>query len=229
MSRRAIWIPLCAAVASCVSTPIPQPPPDSLDIGKIVLPDTWPTTTALSFSGRPGAAPPNSRLRVTNLDTDVPPVEVDVAGDGSFQVTISFSLEDELRLQVRTVEERQPPIDVVLGDIGFEPAPRVDCFTAPLEVDLGAVSAGGTADAAIVLDNDCADDAQIDAAFFRTDDPSFVFVGAPPSSVPAGAEADLDTRFAPTAAGDAEEIVLVELVVDGSAVRYPVTLFGTSP
>src|SRR5262245_14243807 len=97
---RAIWM-LLAVTAACTATPIPQPPPENLDVGKIRFPATSPTTNAVQFFGDPGAAPPNSIIRVTNLETTDPPSAIEVQDDGSFNATISADVDDELRFQVR--------------------------------------------------------------------------------------------------------------------------------
>jgi hypothetical protein len=224
MRPRAIWLLLCAG-AAC-ATPVPQPPPENLDVGKIVIPEAQPATTGVDIYGSPGAAPPNSLIRVTNLETTDPPSIILVNDDGSFHAGLSAELEDELRFQVRIGDDRKPPIDLVFLGGGFAFGERIDCFRVALETGFGTIPAGVESSTTVVLDNQCAVDAEVDSMFLRTKDPTFGVTAEPPAIVAAGTSELVDVTFAPGGAGEVEEVLLIGVTIDGQAVRYPVTLFG---
>ncbi len=227
MTPRATRFLLTAIVGvGCNATPIPQPPPENLDVGKIAFPETWPTTNGVPFFGHPGAAPPHSVLRITNLDTADPPYVVEVAGDGSFSATISAEIDDELRFQVRLADERKTPIDLLYLGGAFEASARIACFSVALETDLGAVAPGDTSTATVTLENDCDADADVDTVTLRTLETTFAVVGAPPATVPAQSSVVLDVSFSPESVGETEEVLLITVQIDGEDARYPVTLFG---
>lgn len=225
MRLRATWL-LLALSAACTATPIPLPPPENLDVGKIVFPESWPATTGIMFSGEPGAAPPNSIIRVTNLETMDPPAAIQVASDGSFEASLNAELDDELRFQVRVGDERKPPIDLVYIGGDFAPAERIDCFTASVELGFGSVANGSSADATIQFTNDCPADALISPVVFRTGDAAFTLGPETPTDIPANTSAGFVLTFTPAVAGDAEEVLLFGVEIDGESARYPVTLFG---
>jgi hypothetical protein len=224
--RHALWLGLVAS-AAC-ATPIPQPPPaENVDIGKIGGPDVWPATSAVPLEGEPGAAPPNSTLRITNLDDDQAPVVVEVESDGSFQATISADNFDELRFQVRVGDERLEPVDAVLDNFVLTPGPRIDCFDSALELAMGNAPLGSSTSASLVLDNACNQMAQIDAVNFRSNPPTFALLGATPTSVSAMATESVAFELTPSASGEAETVVLITVTVDGEQARYPVSLYGS--
>lgn len=226
MRLRATWL-LLALTAACTATPIPLPPPENLDVGKIVFPEAWPATNGIVFSGEPGAAPPNSVIRVTNLETMDPPAAIQVASDGSFEASIGAELDDELRFQVRIGDERKPPIDLVYIGGGFARGERIDCFTASIELGFGDVATGSSGDATIEIANTCPGDAQISPVVFRTGDAAFTLGPETPTDIPANSSAGFVITFTPATAGAADEILLLGVQIDGASARYPVTLFGS--
>lgn len=224
--RPRLAVALALSLAGCSSTPIPQPPPaDDLDLAKVVVPDEQPATTGgIAFEGEPGAAPPNSVLRITNLDSADPPWSITVEDDGSFSATIAAELVDELRLQIRIGEERRPPKDVVVADGGFAEVPRLECLSIDEELDLGAGPAGGELSNAVTIRHDCTTDAQFGLVFLRTNDPAFG-IDVPPTTLAPGVGLDYGATLTPET-GEQEEILLLHITADGQTARYPVTLFG---
>jgi hypothetical protein len=86
-------------------------------------------TEMVHVVGGPGSAsPPGATVRVYNLDSDAPAVETAVRDDGSFDVYVSASPTDELRIQVIADSSRSEPAD-----------------TGPEEIDTTATPSGGGA------------------------------------------------------------------------------------
>ncbi len=225
MKLRAASIVLIGALGAtgCTATPIPQPPPENLDVGKIAFPEVSPATDVVEFSGSPGAAPPNSMLRITNLETMDPPWLVQVADDGSFEASIIAGEGDELRFQVRDGADRKVPIDLVLSAAGFQPPERIDCFT--VEPELVFASTATSVTGTLGFANDCTEGAQVTVLAFRTADASFT-LNEPLMPIPEGGASGTMLTFMPTTPGEHEEVLLVSVNVGGVTARYPATLFG---
>ncbi|MEM6789085.1 MAG: hypothetical protein AAF928_11870 [Myxococcota bacterium] len=221
---------LAAVTTTACATPIPQPPPDdNLDVGSIGLPETWPTSgDALPLRGDPGAAPPGSTLRLTNLDRADAPVVAVVADDGSFAASVPATREDVIRFQIITPDGARPePVDVrVTSEFAFEVAPTLSCFEVARQRDFGATGVGNFALDTFVLDNACSAPATVDQAAFRTGPAAFTFSGDFPPAVDAGEAASFDIVFGPTGIGPFEQIVLVTVTIDGDRIRYPVSVYG---
>jgi hypothetical protein len=228
---------VCAALGvllscGCTATPLPEPPAATVDFSRIHSPEISPTTTRIDLVGDPGAGPPGKMLRVTNLDTGDPPVDVVIAGDGSFEISLPGEALDELRFHTRAGRERDLPADFVPG-VGPVPDPaRIDCILlAPLQQqDFGFVSSGGTpAVHTITLRNECAAAVSVTAAYLRRASTAFaVGAGAPTLPLELGPAQNLSwtLELSPASPGDVEEIFFVELTAQGEAARYPITLYG---
>jgi hypothetical protein len=217
---------LALLLAGCSSTPVPQPPPGDLDLAKVVVPDEQPATTGgLIIQGEPGAAPPGSVLRITNLDSADPPWSVPIDDDGSFSATIAADFVDELRFQIRIGEERLPPKDVVIAGGGFAEVPRIGCFPIDKELDLGTGPVGTELSNALTLQHGCSTDAAFELVFLRTNDPAFG-IDVPPTTLAPDVALDYGVTLTPEA-GEQEEILFLNITAEGQSARYPVTLFGT--
>ncbi len=215
-------------VAGCNATPIPQPPPENLDIGKIEfnVPEVTPASNEASFFGTPGAAPPNSRILVTNLDSTDPVMAIEVDEDGSFSASVPAMLEDELRFQVIVDGARLAPIDVRWTGTFEEPF-RIDCFEVPLQLAFGVVALEDSAQAPLTLNNACGSAATVSVAAFRTANTAFGGTATVPTDLAAATASNATVSFVPNAAGEIETVLLITATVDGDVARYPVTLFGT--
>jgi hypothetical protein len=222
----------CLFGASCMATPVPEPPAATLDFGRIHSPEVAPTTNVIGIVGEPGAGPAGHTLRVTNLDEQGAPVDVVIAGDGSFELEIAGDQADELRFHTRLGRARGIPVDIVWAEALIAEPARVDCLElVPLQqqdfdfVDVGAPAAVRT----VELRNDCGETVPITAARLRRSASAFA-IGADAPMLPAelapGAALSWTLELAPAAAGDVEEIFFLELEYDASSVRYPITLFG---
>lgn len=217
---------LALLLSGCSSTPVPQPPPGDLDLAKVVVPDQQPATSGgLTIDGQPGAAPPSSVLRITNLDSADPPWSIIIEDDGSFSATIAAEFVDELRFQIRVGEQRLPPRDVVIADGGFAEVPRIGCFPIDKELDLGTGPVDAVLSNALTLQHGCSTDAAFELVFLRTNDPSFG-IDVPPTTLAPGVALDFGATLTPEP-GEQEEILFLNITAEGQSARYPVTLFGT--
>jgi hypothetical protein len=221
-----------ALACGCTATPLPEPPAATIDFSRVESPEVSPASNMITLTGDPGAGPPGKMLRVTNLDTEDPPVDVVIAGDGSFQISLPGSALDELRFHTRVGRERDLPADYVVGGGPVPDPARIGCvLLAPLQQqDFGFVSSGGApAVHTLTLRNECAESLSVTAAALRRASTVFAFgAGAPtlPLDLAPGDNLAWPLEFSPSSAGDAEEIFLVELTYQGEPARYPITLYG---
>lgn len=228
---------LAAALAGplacgCTATPLPEPPAETLDFGRIHGPEASPTTTVIGIVGEPGAGPPGHTLRVTNLDGTDPPVDTVIADDGSFEISVPGDQVDELRFHTRLGRDRAVPVDVSWGSQTVLPAARIACAALePLQQqDFGFVDTGAApASRSFVLRNECPTSLEVTVVASRTTGSPFS-LGAPEVVLPLGI-APNDTAtwtvdFAPSDVGDAEEILFFHVTVGDEQARYPITLYG---
>jgi hypothetical protein len=219
--------------AGCNATPVPQPPPGTLDFGKIGLAEAQPATYPPSyvFEADAGAGPPGHTLRVTNIDDDAPPSDTVIAADGSFRFTIGADLGHELRFQTLSEGGRSAPVDRRFDVDGLQPTARIDCATLdpPLQHDLGAIDFATTISSSVTVRNDCPATLRIDDASLRTMGSDFVL---PASSYPValepGASTTIDVEVTPSNTGEVEEVLRVRLSLDANVARHPITLFADS-
>lgn len=217
--------------AGCIATPVPEPPnlePPEIESFQVEVSRQVGT---ILIAGAPGAVEPETVVWGVDLDTADPPATTTAVADGSFALTLTAAEGDELRLQYRCEAVRSDPVDaLVTGAGGLERsvvAADLACVElAPaLELDLGAAELGGEAAGSIEVRNDCGEAIRVSAARLRVETGPFELVTAPPLDVAAGGVADVEVRFGPTAAGLAEEVLLLE--AGAAAVdRRAVTLFG---
>lgn len=224
---------LASAIAwGCSATPLPEPPAEALDFARIHGPEVSPATNVIEIVGEPGAGPPGRVLRVTNLDRTDPPVDTPIADDGSFALSVAGGMWDELRFHTRYGRDRDEPVDLVWATGTPIPAARIPCVQpVPLQQrDFGFAPAGGApVSGTVTLHNDCPTSVEVTGAGLRHTGSAFT-IGTteiePPQGMAPGEEARLSIDFAPTAVGDAEAILLLQLRLDDEEARYPVTLYG---
>jgi hypothetical protein len=210
---------LSLVLSGCLGSAVPQPPNlDPVDRSKVGYDTEEAEGSFIVLLGAPGAAEPNARLYVWNLDTAEPPVVTEIAGDGSFTAVIPSEARGVvLRLQARLEDARSLPIDLI-PDVGrSSPPDRPDCLTVAIEVELADRSGE------IAIDNDCEEEVSLGETRLRmTDD--FVIdrpsaLRLPPSSsatLGISAPSDLDT----------EDILFVTLERGVDTFLYPVTLIA---
>ena len=79
VTRRHKWLAAVAIATAvgCNATPVPEPPnPETVNFGSLSTPEVGPVTNELKILGDAGAAGPNARVRMTNLETSDGPSEV---------------------------------------------------------------------------------------------------------------------------------------------------------
>lgn len=233
---RRLWEGWAVALAGvflwgCTATPMPEPPAEQLDFGKIHGPTVYPATTIVTVVGDPGSGPPGHTLRLTNLDESQAPSDVVIAADGSFEVSVSGGMEDELRFHLRDRQIRDEPVDAIWGDAGLEASARIDCveLTPPLQLGYGTVELGGDpVTQAVEVRNGCSEALQITDVRFRSGGP---FTLEPTAPIPPVDIAPDETQswsviFTPGQLGDAEQILFLEIDVAADSARFPITLYG---
>lgn len=234
MSRLRLTAAALAGVIACgcTATPLPEPPAETLDFGRIHGPEVSPTTTTIGIIGEPGAGPPGHVLRVTNLDRTDAPVDATIAEDGSFELALPGQQGDELRFHTRLGRDRALPVDVSWGSASILPAARIECVALePLQQqDFGfAATSVPAVSQTLVLRNECPTSVEVTAVDFRRPSADFA-LGTPAVVLPLGIapddEAGWSIEFAPTGVGDAEEILFIHLTVAEAQARYPITLYG---
>ena len=233
-SGRAVLLSAAAGytLAACgpgVATPMPEPP--TLRLGRIGAPFATPVlgegspTGGRLIQGQPGSAPPDSLLRVTNLDRSDLPVVSNVRADGGFDLSIVVNDGDELRLDWSRGSESGAPQDArfVLDPqlFHFEASTRFAClkFAPELELDF----TNGDAQA-LAVQNDCDFDVTIATPRTRLGLTDFTLQTSLPLAIPAGGQSELLVLFTRTQSGVREDTLLVDVTGNAQLVRYPVTL-----
>ncbi len=217
---------LAASVVGCGprdATPMPEPP--SLDFGKVNQPGTVEVvsaSTVVRISGEPEAAPPDSLLRVTNLDTSDPVAVVQVRSDGGFEVDLEVMGGQELRFQVIDDALRGAPQDAIFRDvptIHFEPSPRHDCLTLDPGFDVDATSGS----AGVTLENGCSEPIDLASPRYRLGLAGFGLPSSVPLALAPGDQATLSVDV--SAAPPSEDVLFVDATLGGTTLRYPVTVY----
>ncbi len=229
---------LLASVVGCGprdATPMPEPP--SLDITKvggpretvtasecIGEPDSCPPVI-VSISGEPGAATPNTLLRVTNLDTRDPVTAVEVRVDGGFEIVLSVTEAQELRFQVLDGSVRGAPEDVILHNapLYLEPSLRHECLTLAPGFDVAALS--GTA--SVELHNGCAEPVLLAQPRFRLGLPGFGQPALLPQTLAPGEGTTLVIGV--DGAQPSEDVLLLDATLGATTIRYPITIHVDAP
>jgi hypothetical protein len=178
------------------------------------------------FEGGPGAAPAQSSVIVTNLDSTIAPVATTTRGDGSFIVNVPMELSDELRFEAETGTGRTPPSDgriSELPDAGLLPGRRHACLSLEpgFSLDLTGENTGN-----LLLRNQCDAAVALDNPRFRTEGSDFTLLTTLPVEIPAGQTTTFEFAHVP-AGGSASEVVLFfDVTLSGETLRYPITLYA---
>jgi hypothetical protein len=180
-------------------------------------------TTAITIVGDPGAAPPNSALRVTNLDSTERSIVSSVRPDGSFAITVPVSPEDELRFQAVVADSRSAPVDARFEDLParLTPIVRLSCVTLDPGLELGF---DGQSIAILRIDNGCSGELALRGFRTRLGSPEFTIETTEPLNIAAGASGQLTVRI--NAAGASlEDTLFFDAATGPDLVRYPITLY----
>lgn len=220
---------------ACEATPIPEPPaltapePDRIALGAGAEVTTDTSAHGIEVLGAPGAAPPGSTLSATVLDTTAAPTLTRVADDGSFRLAVTVVAGAELRLESLRDSERSAPLDLRYVDGTLEPVERAACVRLEpgLSLPLEPTAVGATSTAELIVVNDCAATLTLVSAELRLDPGDLTVTADLPVDLDPGTSAPLTLDYSPTAAGSRVDVVLLAVTVDGTPVRYPVTVWST--
>ncbi len=210
MARRAALLLLLVLVASCSVSPQPLPPP-GLSRSEIRIEVSG--AGQLRVSGAAGAvlgeAETMEIVNLGNASGSFLRVSGDVAPDGSFTVDLPGVPADSLRIQAyRDDEERSEALDVTASPDGTLADPlRIACMTVdpPLEIDLGAVPSGGSAQATLVVTNGCTVGTGFDGIALL--DGTSWATAETLGDLPLGASTTVTVTFSPAAAGPSFDVV----------------------
>jgi hypothetical protein len=172
--------------------------------------------------------PAHSTVRVTNLDRIDATVAVDVPEGRSADLIVSVTDGEELRFEAITGELRSEPADAIFvvddalsGTFHLAPSERFACLK--LEPGYRLDFAGATR-ATLILENGCSSPLTLDNARSRLALPDFTLASTLPIEVAAAASTELTIDFAPAAPGVREDVLFVDVTLDGTTLRYPFTL-----
>jgi hypothetical protein len=221
--RLALWASVVFGIASCVGNPVPEPPHiDPVDLETVFYDDPSDPTVGGVFS-RAGSLEPGVEVWAWNLERDDDPVVAVVQDNGSFELEVWLMHGDELRFQVRTDEGRSRPIDGVATDLAFVASERPSCVDAPAELDLA-----GRAEGMIRVVHECATAVDVVDVRWRRELPDLTLEATSLGTLAPGDPLDVVVT---TDRNDAEveEIILIELDLDGTPARFPVSVYTADP
>jgi hypothetical protein len=232
IARSVCGLSVALCVASCgearIATPMPEPPA-ALDASKVglgvgpisILSDPRP----VSIVGEAGAAPAGARVRVLDLDSDLPDVSSLARDDGSFELLLTASDGDELRLHVFAGAVRSRPLDLILGPpAGLQPSPRHDCLVLTPGLELGLSS--GVVAQSFTFQNDCTASAILDTPRFRLDTSDVALLTPVPLELAPGETGVLEIGVPAGAPLLGEDVLFIDVDVAGRRLRYPLGVYG---
>ncbi len=212
---------------SCIGEPVPEPPnlrPDPVEIGDL-LANTDESEHPPLVVGRAGSVDPTIDVWIWNLDRDDEPGIAGADLDGGFTVYVPHDDGDELRIQVRSEEGRSLPLDVVaMGRAGpFRSARRSECFTGTEELDLSELETG-----TVTFDNECAESVSLLDVSLRRGRAALEFVAPGAGTVERG-ETSIEVSRSAGSPEEPEDILLVELEIDGVEEIRAVSVYRSAP
>lgn len=178
-----------------------------------------PASSEIVIQGAPGAVTANASLRLTNLDSTLPVRVGRAAADGSFLISVTIEVGQELRVQPLAGAVRGTPADYLVGSTSLEPSPRHACVE--LEPSVGFAGPGAQA---VRVRNGCSDPITLGMPRQRLELPAFALRTVLPIVVEPGATLALEVAFDAAASADTEDALFVDVEVAGRTIRYPVTL-----
>lgn len=210
-------------ISTCVGNPVPLPPNvEPIDLGSVYYDD--PTDPSLGgVRGRADSVEPGVEVWAWNLESSDEPVVALAEPDGSFAIDIQFFPGDELRFQVRSEVGRSTPVDGVATDLTFSQRLRPSCVEGPLELDLAGVAEG-----TISVVHRCPQIVDVVDVRWRREHPNLSLEAPPPGMLEIGDPLEVIVTTERNDV-DVEEIVLIELNLDGTPARYPVSVYTADP
>jgi len=208
-----------------------MPEPPSLDPGLIGVAPVGISVLSeprlLPIEGQPGAATPGASVRVIDIDTRDPAVTTTARSDGSFTLSVPVRNGDELRLQAQTDSVRSTPVDLIYRAVELvdtlEPSPRHECVTLDPGFDLDF---SGAVRRSVRVQNACSGPIVLAEPRFRLDSAGFELDRSLPITLAAGSEGLLDLTLQSPAPPAREDVLLVDISLDGRVLRYPIGLFA---
>ena len=195
-----------------------MPEPPSFDASRIVGVMSVATGPRL-FQGAAGAVTPRAVVRVTNLDTQDASVATTAGADGSFSIVVPVPAErNELRFEAILNDVRSAPLDLS-DETGFAPSERFPC----VKVNPGLALTIPKAGAQLNIENGCSSPLEISNPRTRLDLPAFPAPAAEQTLAPA-ARASIPFTRSTEATANVEEILFLDLTLDGRTIRYPISL-----
>jgi len=226
--RRGGFLLLTLGLGACsapeAATPVPEPPAlDASRIGTGLRPLT--DDRLVDVVGEPGATRGGAAVRATNLDSDVGPVESRAGRDGSFSIQVELGLGQELRLQASSGTSRGAPLDWLRTNDWLELSPRHAC----VEVGAFELRFDAPGSASLELTNACSENLSVEAPRWRLGLPDFSLPEAFPLVIEPDRSGSLAVNFERQAAGEREDVLFVDVAVEGRTVRYAVNVFAPAP
>lgn len=210
-------------VSACVGNPVPQPPNvEPIDLVTLFYDDPIDPAPG-GIHGRAGSVEVGAEVWTWNLENSEEPDVAVAEADGSFEADLRLFPGDELRFQVRTDVGRSPPIDGVATDLAFVPRERPSCVDASLELSLE-----GRAQDTIRVVHECSPIVDVVDVRWRREHPNLSLDAPPPSTLEPGDPLEVVVTTDRNDV-DVEEIVLIELNLDGTPARYPVSVYAADP
>lgn len=236
LAGSAVWCAglwsLASACGPGVATPMPEPPTvfDLESVGQpellsVAYPDEPDIKVIRVFAGK---LPAHTTVRVTNLDRSSPTVAVTVAAPGAAaDLYVGVADGEELRFEAVLDGARSAPADAIfVADSAdgrafhLDAAPRFECLRLEPGYALDFAAERGL----LSLSNDCASPLTLENPRLRGGAPDFALETSLPLDVPAQGSAALSFNFTRSAVGFREDILLFDVALDGTTIRYPVTL-----
>ena len=224
-----VWL-LASACGPGAATPMPEPPAFDLSgLNTGIVSAKIPTDSrVLVIESASGNVPSGAAVRVTNLDGLSPVVAGSENGQGGFEVDLIATDGQELRFEWVNGDQRSAPADAIVSrpdamGAAFTVAAsqRFDC----LKLEPGYVlDFGAAAQATFRLENGCSGALTLENPRTRLALTDFAVSGQLPPRVAAGKSASISVDFTRAAAGLREDVLFVDVTLDTTTLRYPITL-----
>jgi hypothetical protein len=209
---------------------MPEPPSfdlNGLDAGAVSA--KIPTDSrVLVIEASSGNVPSGAAVRVTNLDDLSPVVAGSENGKGGFEVDLIVTDGQELRFEWVNGKQRSAPADAIVSrpdpmgqTFSLAASPRFACLklTPGYVLDFGAA-----AQATLTVQNSCDSAVTLENPRTRLALGDFALTGQLPPQVAAGKSASISVDFTRGATGLREDVLFVDITLDATTLRYPITL-----
>lgn len=218
------WPFLLAALLAWHCSGTPQTDPPNLDPGHLQLepPVRGTKGTQWVLKGGPGSAEPaGAVVHVVNLDTQDAEAVATVGADGAFQVQVSATPGETLRVQIVAGSERSNPIDLVVDASSVRVAsPSIPCLTT---VPASQFAFRDQRAVLVEIRSQCEQVVSISGARLRFGSTAFS-LGDVPLDVAPGTSVSLPLSYLPSGSAD-QDILILEFSAPAQD-RRALSLFG---